>query len=174
MNQMKRTLQLVLVAASLAVFPACRVLRLQADSEVPFIDYYSASASAFIVERADGKDSQILTAFTPPPAWENSQPMVVVGPGWSPSGNWLAWTTDLPYGNRSRGRNVHLVHRSGGDWLALFDAEEARRINSLTWLVTRALIIQIGKGLFDDGSRPRIRHLCCYSPIAESNEVEEC
>ena len=133
MSQLRKTLRFVLITVIFTVFQVGQASPFQVDSEAPFIYYYSDSLQAFIIERADGTDSQILIAFTPPPAWdwENSQPMVVIGPGWSPSGNWLAWTTDLPYGNRGQGRNVYMVHRSGGNWRSVFDPEGAWRINSL-------------------------------------------
>lgn len=138
MSQLQKTLSFVLITVIFTVSQVGQASPFQADSEAPLIYYYSSLSQAFIIERADGTNSQILTSFTPPPAWdsENSQPMVVVGPGWSPSGNWLAWTTDLPYGNRGQGQNVYLAHRSGGDWQSVFDAEGAWRIHSLTWSPT--------------------------------------
>ncbi len=56
-------------------------------SDVPFIYYHSSDDNAFVIERADGSDSRYLTAFTLP------SEHFIVGPGWSPSGNYFAWMT---------------------------------------------------------------------------------
>jgi hypothetical protein len=57
----------------------------QPEADAPFLYYYSAEQGAFIVERADGTEREIL-------AQVEVAGDKVVGPGWSPSGRWLAWT----------------------------------------------------------------------------------
>ena len=55
----------------------------QPEMSAPYLYYYSAARRAFVVERADGSDSQNLIAYT-------CDDCVIYGPGWSPSGRWLA------------------------------------------------------------------------------------
>jgi hypothetical protein len=57
----------------------------QSEAETPFLYYYSAERGAFIIERADGTEREILAQF-------EMTGDEVVGPGWSLSGRWLAWT----------------------------------------------------------------------------------
>ncbi len=63
-----------------------------APSEAPYLYYYSDVLNAFVIERADGSDSRMIG--------QNIMPEVrnlFTGPGWSPSGDWFAWTA---YKNR--------------------------------------------------------------------------
>src|SRR5262245_6691333 len=65
------------------------------DSSAPYLYYFDSFVQAVIVERADGTDSRLLGAETIPDT------SYVTGPGWSPSGRWLAGTSRQgnPYGN---------------------------------------------------------------------------
>jgi hypothetical protein len=53
----------------------------QSNQESPFLYYYSEEDSAFIIERTDGTDRQVL-------ARTHSQASPT-GPGWSASGAWF-------------------------------------------------------------------------------------
>ena len=57
------------------------------DTVAPYVYYYSNDLNAFTIERADGTDSQIFAADIMP-----SNTIAISGAGWSPSGNWFAWT----------------------------------------------------------------------------------
>jgi hypothetical protein len=61
----------------------------QAQSDIPYIYYYSVDQSAFIIERADGADSRVFARYAVPCDQCN-----VTGPGWSRSGNWFAWRAE--------------------------------------------------------------------------------
>ena len=57
------------------------------DDSAPYLYYFSNDINAFVIERADGSDSRIFAADIMP-----SNTIAVSGAGWSPSGNWFAWT----------------------------------------------------------------------------------
>jgi hypothetical protein len=54
----------------------------------PYLYYYSDYLNAFVVERADGSDSRMIGQGLVPKG-DN----IFIGSGWSPSGNWFAWTS---------------------------------------------------------------------------------
>ena len=55
-------------------------------NDAPYIYYYSDALNGFIIERADGTDSRIIgQGVMEEPA------SALEGPGWSPSGKWIAW-----------------------------------------------------------------------------------
>ncbi len=83
----------------------------RAASNAPFIYYYSHDAGAFIVERADGSEHRTLANFSLPRTgfYLNAY---VSGPGWSHSGKWFTWTSNMPFGSGGE-RDVYLVRRDG-------------------------------------------------------------
>ncbi|MBI5961704.1 MAG: PD40 domain-containing protein [Chloroflexi bacterium] len=65
----------------------------------PYIFYFSDTLHAFIIERADGTDTHVLGAELMTLA-DDAQSFHVDGPGWSPSGQWFAWTAaQIRYNN---------------------------------------------------------------------------
>lgn len=61
--------------------------KLQSEAP-PYLYYYADYLNAFVVERADGSDSrQIGQGLVP------EQDNTFIGPGWSPTGKWFAWTS---------------------------------------------------------------------------------
>lgn len=58
----------------------------------PYIYYYSDFLNAIVVERADGTDSRVLAQGV---LDETESWISAYGPGWSPSGEWFAWTNHL-------------------------------------------------------------------------------
>src|SRR5947208_2174957 len=101
----------------LTVIHSARVSTAQLNS--PFLYYYSRDKAAFIIERANGSESRILASYTlhPTPGVDES----IIGPGWSPSGKWFAWSSELEAGG-SKG-NVFLVKREGGTSRKVFSTE---------------------------------------------------
>lgn len=78
-----------LLVAILAGFLSLSVpVRAQDENPAPYLYYYSDYLNAFVVERADGTDSRMLGQGLIPP-----RDNVFIGPGWSPSGKWFAWTS---------------------------------------------------------------------------------
>jgi hypothetical protein len=61
--------------------------KLQTDSP-PYLYYYADYLNAFVVERADGSDSRMIGQGLVPEG-DNT----FIGPGWSPTGEWFAWTS---------------------------------------------------------------------------------
>lgn len=62
----------------------------------PYLYYYSDTLRSFVLERADGTDSRVLSQVVMP---EDTTDIRIRG--WSPSGEWLAWrsSSTLPGGN---------------------------------------------------------------------------
>jgi WD40 repeat protein len=58
-----------------------------AEDKPPFLYYYSNVLRGFVVERADGTDSRVLSQNLIAPDVHDVNLL-----GWSPSGQWLAWT----------------------------------------------------------------------------------
>src|SRR5262245_15223460 len=98
-------MMLIMVTAMTFFLPANA-----APEKPPFIYYYSQDKSVFIIERADGSESRILAPYTlhPTPGVDED----VIGPGWSPSGRWFAWSSTLEAGT-GEPHNVFVVKREG-------------------------------------------------------------
>ncbi len=112
----KRLLLLLLVLGALAV-PA----RAQEPSN-PYIYYYSDALHAFIVERADGTDTRVLGASVMT-LDDGAQDIHVKGPGWSPSGEWFAWTAAQisNWGYGWSGYRPYVIRADGTQRLTLLD-----------------------------------------------------
>jgi Tol biopolymer transport system component len=121
-------------------------LTTQAQTDIPYIYYYSADRSAFIIERADGADSRIFVRYAVPCDQCN-----VTGPGWSPSGNWFAWMADsidfrppseVYILNRATGKVTTLslvpytldISWSPIDDFLLIDGQNERRITDVVYI----------------------------------------
>lgn len=98
---MRRLLSLLLLAILLMPVHA-------QDNLPPYIYYYSNALNAFVVERADGSDSRLLGQGL----MAIQRDLLVSGPGWSPDGNWLAWSA----------LGSFVVHANGVDRLERLDA----------------------------------------------------
>src|SRR5258708_37492623 len=61
-------------------------------SNAPYVYYFDSERPAFVVERTDGTDSRSLGGNLMPSGVDT-----VDGAGWSPSGNWFAWTATHTY-----------------------------------------------------------------------------
>lgn len=98
------------------------------QSSAPSIYYYSPSESAFVVEGADGSHHAILAQYQLP---SRSSPLGIGGPGWSPSGQWFAWTiTDLEGGNPPESV-ANIVNRETGEILSLVDSLNNRALGDI-------------------------------------------
>jgi WD40 repeat protein len=96
-----------------AIFPG--VAEAQTD-DVPYLYYFSREVNAFIIERADGADRHWLGQGL---ARENAS--MIDGPGWSPSGSWLAWTENRLTVEQDHGDNPFVVNANGTRRLTLLD-----------------------------------------------------
>jgi WD40 repeat protein len=89
-------------------------------SDAPYLYYYSGNG--FVIERADGSDSRVLgDGLMPPYEYGN-----FVHAAWSPSGRWLAWTSNS-WGNSVSGRFLpvgaaNVIRSDGSLRLTTFDS----------------------------------------------------
>ncbi len=92
------------------------------ESSNPYIYYFSDTLNAFIIERADGTDTRVLgeglMGFT-----ASADNIYVIGPGWSPSGQWFAWTAAQAglYGYSGAGFRPYAFQADGTRRLTLLD-----------------------------------------------------
>lgn len=107
-----------IVALLTLVFPYLPP-KAQLNGVAPFLYYYSKAQSSFVVEKADGRNSRILTKFTLTEKIPGQEVQAIItGPGWSPSGNWFAWRETTNYGGPSIG---YIVSRDGSKQLSLLN-----------------------------------------------------
>lgn len=106
-----------------------------AQSNPPVLFYYSADQGSFIVERADGTETRILTNFKEP-----CNGCEIMGPGWSPSGKWFAWTTGIyGSGGPSDESEVMIVDRNGTEKQSLLNG--LGKMRNLRWSPVADLLL---------------------------------
>ncbi|MCQ3930137.1 MAG: hypothetical protein DPW16_06725 [Chloroflexi bacterium] len=116
----------------------------EGQSNAPFIYYYSPSQKAFVIERADGSENRILTNYAFPE--EVVGEFWIIGPGWSPSGNWLAWTIERRLGGSTGGitpvSESYIVNRQSGDSISLIRRTDGIvNITSMDWSPMEDLLL---------------------------------
>jgi hypothetical protein len=94
----------------------------QALSDAPYLYYYSNEVRAIIVERADGTDSRILGDGLASTGYYDN----LIDAGWSPSGQWLAWTAN-GRGCEQKGLvcpvgSANVIRSDGSQRLTTFDS----------------------------------------------------
>ncbi len=112
---MRLTNYLIVLLVMLSGGIFLRPVEAQTD-EVPYLYYFSREFNAFIVERADGTDRHWLGQGL---ARENASN--IDGPGWSQSGEWLAWTENRFTVEQNHGDNPFAIHINGTRRLILLD-----------------------------------------------------
>lgn len=112
------------------------VLPVQAQDEdlPPYLYYYSDVLNAFVIERADGTDSRVLGAGLMPSETNH----VVIDPGWSPSGDWFAWTSGAYIFDQRIYQHPWIVSANGSQRISLLD--EIRDIDDIKWSPTEDLL----------------------------------
>lgn len=106
-------------------------------SDAPYVFYYSAALNGFVIERADGTDSRIIGQNVMRPSGN-----IVMGPGWSPSGRWLAWQ-DVHWNVHSLG--VHKGYAVSVDDQPLNLLNEFQCISMMLWHRTKDILLVGGK-----------------------------
>lgn len=106
---MKACRLLILVVISLFSMATNPARSVGSTSSVPFLYYYSYENSAFIVERADGTDRRILASY------QLTNDHMMTGPGWSHSGDWLAWKDDILGGSTQEDYAAWYISENGGE-----------------------------------------------------------
>ncbi len=126
-----------------------------ANSTIPYIYYYSYDEQAFIMQRADGTDHSILTAY------QVSEPyMQIVGTGWSPSGRWFTWMNQGT-GGGSGANNVYVVGREGQTTQTIFPNRVAT-VFEATWSPQgNFLLIRLGE------THAVVQNIVVYDPTSQ-------
>ncbi|MDZ4764372.1 MAG: hypothetical protein SGI73_07435 [Chloroflexota bacterium] len=81
------------------------------DFTAPYLYYFVAREGIFVIERADGTDRQIFASFQLPSPINAAGDGYLVGPGWSPSGQWFVWSHLGSNGIPSR--DAYILSRNG-------------------------------------------------------------
>lgn len=123
--------QLVFVLLALSVVVNANAQ--SANEEAPFLYYFSDELNAFVIERADGTDTTVLTKYAIP-----QQDHVISGPGWSASGIWFAWYSAVPTSGGTTNGDAMMVNHSGRQ---SFRVREQCAANLMKWLGTEDLIL---------------------------------
>lgn len=108
------------------------------DEPAPFLYYYSEAERTFVIERADGTDSRILSQVQMP---ENTTDVRIVG--WSPSGEWLAWTGRSTLLGGNTFTTAWAANLDGVRALAML--AEAGNVYTLTWSPTEDILFVAGR-----------------------------
>ena len=97
------------------------------DDTVPYIYYHANIANAIVVERADGTDSRLIAPDAMP-----RDSTVISDLDWSPSGEWMAWSSGMynPYGGVI-GYSTWIARSDGSNRLTLLD--NVGRTLALKW-----------------------------------------
>jgi hypothetical protein len=111
----------------------------QPPSDVPYLYHYSTEDQAFIIERADGSDRRVLTQYSIPreDAVLADGSGFIVGPGWSPSGEWFVWSS--LYRNSVPSLGTFIVNRNGSTPAQLTDGHV---VNSMQWSPNEDLLLR--------------------------------
>jgi hypothetical protein len=86
----------------------------------PYIYYYSDALNAFVIERVDGSDSRMIGQ-----GLTEERADVIGGPGWSPDGQWLAWSAGAIGDYNGTALGGYAVRADGNERLELPDAFSA-------------------------------------------------
>ncbi|MCI0713444.1 MAG: hypothetical protein L0154_25025 [Chloroflexi bacterium] len=112
---MKRlTIVLLICVLLLAAMPLSPIETAQSDA--PYIQYYSPSHDAFIIEGADGTDSRLFGG-----EWIPEGTTRFAGAGWSPSGEWFAFMAMRYERYQFRGLRAIAIDPSGTNHLSVLD-----------------------------------------------------
>lgn len=119
-----------------------------AQSDAPYIYYYSHALNGIVIERADGTDSRIIGQGLVETLLPEAE-----GPGWSPNGEWFAWLmVDTFY----RVSTSAYIISSDGEQIIHF--EDFRCVQSMTWSPNGTMIVL--RGSLDDYHGNRQIELC--------------
>lgn len=118
------------------------------DLESPQLFYYSIVDQAFIAERGDGGEKRELAPFTLPASNTSEVLTIIVGPGWSVSGNWLAWRTSTQYGGASA---AYIANGHTGEQFMLLDGNP---VVDLQWSPAEDLLLVTSRSVTSLPSNP--------------------
>jgi len=107
------------------------------DDAPPYLFYYSNTLNSFVIERADGTDSRLFGENMMPPETNTVQ-----GPGWSPSGQWFAWSSVTVSSYYHSASQPHALSADGTRRLTSLDAYPHAR---LEWAPHTDLLLVAGQ-----------------------------
>ncbi|MBZ0318946.1 MAG: hypothetical protein K8L91_21200 [Anaerolineae bacterium] len=92
------------------------------DSDAPYLYYFDSAARYWVIEKADGTDKHILGEGLVQRA-PDAYTVDVGGPGWSPSGQWFAFTSRSVFGmiGSTPSEQAHIISVDGRQHLTLLD-----------------------------------------------------
>ncbi|MCI0709094.1 MAG: hypothetical protein L0154_02930, partial [Chloroflexi bacterium] len=109
----------------------------QTGDDIPYLMAFATDpAPHFIIERADGTDSRIFAADV-----MAADTNMVAGPGWSPSGQWFAWTANALYKETNTGDRPYVVSVDGQTRPTALD--NMNRV-SMAWSPTEDILLVAG------------------------------
>lgn len=133
-----RRIKALFILTLLWMYPI-NLFTFQPKNEAPFIYYYTPVNKAFIIERADGKDSRILTNFVIPASCHEADDCSVDGPGWSPSGQWFAWTIKNDLYRPPIDAHAMVINRDGTKKIDILEGKGS--VQNLHWSTTEDLLL---------------------------------
>lgn len=104
------------------------------ETDMPFIQYYDRMAGGIVIERADGSERRIISSAMVQPNHD-----MIMGGGWSPSGEWVAWQSYLYAFESTTLHGLSVVNAADGSRLTLFDALTG--ISQVTWSPTDDILL---------------------------------
>lgn len=106
-------------------------------SDAPYLMAFSNDpAPHFIIERADGTDSRVFANDVMPP-----ETNYVDGAGWSPSGEWFAWTANVRYDDSNSPSILYIMSADGQTTRGLDNFVDFQ----IRWSPNADLLLMVGK-----------------------------
>lgn len=134
-----RNFILVVVVSLVLMFTTTNRIQGKQLDLSPFIYYFSEADGGFVIESADGKDKTVLIDYSLPSL---ERPILVEGPGWSPSGIWFAWTIiNSDYGAVSPVGQAFIYNRLTHQTISLVDTLQEQITIKLNWSPTSDLLL---------------------------------
>ncbi|MCI0710610.1 MAG: hypothetical protein L0154_10660 [Chloroflexi bacterium] len=116
--------------------------------EDPQFYYFDKAKGAFVIESATGDSSRILFDLSEVGIEDTNHDFTIIGPGWSPSGEWLVWLAgswqSLTSGAAGLGssRNLFVYSRSSEKNAPIFKKpEEVALLLSIDWSPVEDLLL---------------------------------
>jgi hypothetical protein len=128
---MKRVL--IMLMACVILIPALPASTAQPPaSDAPYMYYYAPRLNAYVIERADGTDSRLFGKGMIDP-----ETTYLTGPGWSPSGEWLAVVADNRWAGNRKWNSI-VLNVNNEDRMTVLDD---LNINWMEWVDGRDFLI---------------------------------
>lgn len=166
MNRYLRHIGLLFTTIMLFVNLLPYPVRAQGDpSPAPYLFYFDYTGPAWVIERADGSDRHTLGADVIPEGVNE-----ILGPGWSSSGEWFAWTAAEWRRDFRAGDRPFLVSADGAWHVAVLD-DFADAV--MLWSPTADLLLVAGNdGHVNDDNQTVDLRVLLIDPATDSLLVD--